>query len=286
MAVETPLGGVINPTKAVAMFQSLAGLNGTVLKDHIEVIDIKKEERGVRVITANNEVLFAKKVIITAGAWTSKLVKSINGVELPIKPLHCLICYWKIKEGHEDKLTPKEGFPTFASYGDMYIYGTPSLEYPGLIKIALHGGCWCDPDRRNWKLGFKSGSETEDNVNNNSLVEPVAQWIDQVMPEYVVTADGPVMIQACMYSMTPDGDFIIDFLGGEFGKDVVLAGGFSGHGFKMGPVVGKILAEMAVTGEAIGPEGVDLGMFSIERFRDNPNGNVKVYNAQVSSHDS
>ncbi|KAJ3676867.1 hypothetical protein LUZ60_002591 [Juncus effusus] len=276
-AVETPIGGVINATKAVAMFQSLAARNGTVFKDHVEATYIKKEENSIRVISANNEVFFAKKVIITAGAWTSKLVKSINGVELPIQPLHLLICYWKIKEGHECKLTPQQRFPTFSSHGDDHIFGTPSIEYPGLIKISLDRGPPCDPDNRNWELGSKSGSQRKENIN--SMIEPIVQWIDQFMSQYVETADGPLMSQGCMYSMTPDKDYIIDFLGGEFGKDVVVAGGFSGHGFKMGPVVGKILAEMAVEGEVSVPDGVDLGMFSIKRFEDNPNGNLRSSHA-------
>jgi hypothetical protein len=48
------------------------------------------------------------------------------------------------------------------------------------------------------------------------------------------TIDGPVDQLSCMYSMTLDEDFVIDFLGGEFGQDVVVGG----HGFKMGPTVG------------------------------------------------
>uniref|UniRef100_J3NE00 FAD dependent oxidoreductase domain-containing protein n=2 Tax=Oryza brachyantha TaxID=4533 RepID=J3NE00_ORYBR len=71
-----------------------------------------------------------------------------------------------------------------------------------------------------------------------------------------------------MYSMTPDEDFIIDFVGGEFGTDVVVGAGFSGHGFKMAPAVGRILAEMALDGEARTAEeaGVELRHFRISRF--------------------
>jgi sarcosine oxidase / L-pipecolate oxidase len=77
--------------------------------------------------------------------------------------------------------------------------------------------------------------------------------------------------------MTPDEDFVIDFLGGEFGKDVVIGAGFSGHGFKMGPAVGSILAEMAMDGEArtAAEAGVDLRHLKMTRFVDNPKGNLK-----------
>jgi sarcosine oxidase / L-pipecolate oxidase len=277
--------GVLNPTKSVAMFQSLAARHGAVIRDHMEVTGIKKEVESdaVQVLTASGDVFYGKKVIITAGAWTRNLVQSASGIELPIEPVHTLICYWKIREGCEGELTPAAGFPTFASYGEPYIYGTPCLEYPNLIKIAMHGGIPCNPDRRDWQVG-NSAAASADEPKVNALVGPVAQWISKFMPEHVEANNGPVMTQACMYSMTPDGDFIIDFLGGVFGKDVVVAGGFSGHGFKMGPAVGKILAEMAVQGEAVVPEGVDMGMFSIARFQNNPSGNAKLHAAQVSLH--
>ncbi|OMO67713.1 sarcosine oxidase [Corchorus olitorius] len=40
--------------------------------------------------------------------------------------------------------------------------------------------------------------------------------------------------------------YVIDFLGGEFGKDVVIGGGFSSHGFKMAPAIGRIPADLVL----------------------------------------
>jgi sarcosine oxidase / L-pipecolate oxidase len=99
------------------------------------------------------------------------------------------------------------------------------------------------------------------------------------MPDHVDAAGGPVVRQACMYSITADKDFVIDFVGGEFGDDLVVGAGFSGHGFKMGPAVGRILAEMAIDGKARTAEeaGVELRHFRINRFHGNPTGNAKNY---------
>jgi sarcosine oxidase / L-pipecolate oxidase len=191
--------------------------------------------------------------------------RSVTGTDIPVQPLRTLLCYWKAKPGRVGELTAEAGFPTFGSYSDPIFYGTPSLEYPGLIKVATHGGTPCDADAR------------DPEADDAALVEPVARWIDAVLPGHVETAGGPVRRTACMYSMTPDEDFVIDFLGGEFGKHVVVGAGFSGHGFKMAPAVGRILAEMAMDGEA-GTEteaGVELGFFRIGRFVDNPKGNLK-----------
>ncbi|KAM0910631.1 hypothetical protein ACQ4PT_014018 [Festuca glaucescens] len=271
-AASSELGGVMKATKAVAMFQALAVKMGAFVRDRAEVVDVaRKQGEGTIVVrTSSGEEFHGAKCIITVGAWTSKLVKSVTGTDLPVQPLHVLICYWKVKPGHEHELTTEAGFPTFASYGNPYVYSTPSMEYPGLIKIARHGGPPCDPDSRDWAIGPGEGG----------LVDPVARWIDEVMPGHVDTAGGPVLRQPCMYSMTPDEDFVIDYLGGEeFGMDVVVGAGFSGHGFKMGPAVGRILAELALDGEArtAAEAGVELRHFRIGRFEGNPMGNATSF---------
>ncbi|CAA7398754.1 unnamed protein product [Spirodela intermedia] len=278
IAVLTDIAGVIKPTKAVSMFQSLAARRGAVLRDRAQVSDIRRKTPAthhgggggalIRVSTADGRSFLGRKCVVTAGAWMKKLVQAVAGRVLPISPLHTTICYWKIREGHEKDFSQEGGFPTFASYGDPYIYGTPSMEFPGLVKIALHGGYACDPDERNW-------------VTEVGLLEKtVVPWIKELLPGKI-EGDKPVMTQSCMYSMTPDGDFVIDFLGGELGEDVVIAGGFSGHGFKMGPLVGRILVDLALDGAAA---GVDLRHFRLDRFDVNPRGNPKEFDDQVGSH--
>ncbi|KAL9441320.1 hypothetical protein AB3S75_019909 [Citrus x aurantiifolia] len=268
VGVATELGGVIKPTKAVSMFQTLAIKNGAVLRDNTEVktvLKVKDDVRGgVTVVSSNGEEFWGKKCVVTAGAWVGKLVKKISGLELPIQAVETSVCYWRIKKGDEADYAVGGDFPSFASYGDPHVYGTPSLEYPGLIKIALHRGYPCDPDRRPWGPGPSLDSLKE-------LIQ--GRFAGRV------DSSGPAATQLCMYSMTPDKDFVIDFLGGEFGEDVVVAGGFSGHGFKMAPVVGRILADLVLSGEA---QGVELRHFRIARFKENPKGNVKDYEEQVS----
>uniref|UniRef100_A0ACD5TLQ5 Uncharacterized protein n=1 Tax=Avena sativa TaxID=4498 RepID=A0ACD5TLQ5_AVESA len=223
-AVSELGGGVLSATKAVAMFQTLAIKKGAVVRDNTEVVGIVKKEGedGVRVVTIKGEEFHGAKCIVTVGAWASKLVKSVAGVELPVQPVHKLTQYWKIKPGHEHELTAEAGFPTFSSYGKPFVYSTPSLEFPGLIKINDDGRSPCDPDRREWGSG------------DGAAAERVARWIQEFMPGHVETAGGPVFRQACMCAMTPDKDFIIDFLGGEFGEDVVLGPGSPVTGSRWG----------------------------------------------------
>ncbi|KAE8056515.1 hypothetical protein FH972_013283 [Carpinus fangiana] len=262
IAVFTEYGGVIKPTKAVSMFQALAFQKGAVLRDCMEVKDIRKDngvKGGVWVYTSNGEKFWGKKCVVTVGAWTKKLVKTVSRVELPIQSLETTVCYWRIKEGNEEKYAIGGDFPTFGCQGEPHIFGTPSLEYPGLMKVMVHGGYPCDEDKRPWGPVM--------------VLESLKEWVEERLSG-MVDSRAPVATQLCMYSMTPDEDFVIDFLGGEFGKDVVMGGGFSGHGFKMGPVVGRILADLVLTGEA---KGVELKHFRIRRFEENPQGNVKDF---------
>ncbi|PSS01038.1 Sarcosine oxidase [Actinidia chinensis var. chinensis] len=275
VCVVSEIGGVIKPTKAVSMFQTLAIRNGAVIRDNMEVREMERDDvrGGVWVSTASGERFWGRKCVVTAGAWMKKLVKRVSGMEIPIQPLEICVMYWRIRDGHEAEFAitagggtgSHGGFPTFASYGEPFIYGTPSLEFPGLIKIPVPGGQGCDPERRKWAA-----------PDPNALAS-VKEWIRVTFGDRV-DASGPVMVQSCLYSMSPDEDFVIDFLGGGLGKEVVVAGGFSGHGFKMAPVVGRILADLVVNGEA---RGVDLRHFELARFEGNPKGNVKDFEDQV-----
>ena len=65
---------------------------------------------------------------------------------------------------------------------------------------------------------------------------------------------------ACMYTTTPDEDFVITVHPEH--ENVVVAAGFSGHGFKFTPVVGEILADLATTGSTSHP----IGLFDPARF--------------------
>ena len=72
--------------------------------------------------------------------------------------------------------------------------------------------------------------------------------------------DDLVSYEMCLYTKTPDEHFVLDHHPEH--PHVVLAGGFSGHGFKFGPVLGEILADLALSGAS----RHDLSLFSAGRF--------------------
>jgi sarcosine oxidase len=80
--------------------------------------------------------------------------------------------------------------------------------------------------------------------------------------EHLPAANGRlVKAKTCLYTMTPDGDFIIDRLPGA--PQIVVASPCSGHGFKFAPAIGDILADLA----AGGTTAYDISRFALARFK-------------------
>lgn len=67
-------------------------------------------------------------------------------------------------------------------------------------------------------------------------------------------------LKTCLYTNTPDENFILDFAPGQ--PNVVIACGFSGHGFKFASVVGEIMADLAMKGTTQQP----IGFLNAKRF--------------------
>src|SRR5207248_4398726 len=101
-----------------------------------------------------------------------------------------------------------------------YIYG---LDTPGRgVKVAEHHtGATTDPDGRSFEV---------DRDGQARVQRYVQEWFPGVDPT-------PVGAETCLYTTTPTEDFVIRLAG-----PLVIAAGFSGHGFKFVPLVGRLIA--------------------------------------------
>jgi sarcosine oxidase len=85
--------------------------------------------------------------------------------------------------------------------------------------------------------------------------------IRPALAECLPAANGRLLqAKTCLYTMTPDGDFLLDRLPGA--PQVVVASPCSGHGFKFAPVIGEILADLATKGAT----SHDISRFRLDRF--------------------
>lgn len=237
--------GFLVTEKSISAISNLAKKNGAVLKNNEEVVEWKKKGGKIEVIT-NKCTYTCKKLIITAGSYLPELVP---GLSVNVKVTRQLLGWFKPMK--LDDYYP-EKFPCWVITrrdGGIY-YGFPYFEgslYKG-IKAAIHyPGEIIDP--KNKKEDYNTVSE-----GLESLREEMFNILPGMDPELLAW-------ESCRYTMTPDEHFIIDFLP-ETDNQVVVAGGFSGHGFKFVPVVGEILADLVVSGKST----FNLGMFSLSRF--------------------
>ncbi|MDA0710562.1 MAG: FAD-dependent oxidoreductase, partial [bacterium] len=121
--------------------------------------------------------------------------------------------------------------------GDIGYYGLPEFGREG-IKIARH-------------VITPEGDDPDEHPTSapNEAIEDLRRFIEN---QFTSDIEHFVDWETCLYSNTDDEDFIIDLHPDN--HNIVVGAGFSGHGFKFGPLTGRILAELAITGKSSLPE--------------------------------
>lgn len=220
-----PNSGRLHADRSVSALQSAAAARGADVRHGgaVTKIDVLGDDH-VRVTTDADEWL-ARRVVVAAGAWAADLLDGL--VPLPRitvtqeQPAHFLPYDQNLdwpSFGH----LPDVNEPGHSRFGG--IYGLSSGAEG--VKVGFHGtGPEVHPDRRDFlpELGQLA-----------ALREYVRHWVPGVEPDAMT----PI---SCTYATTPDSNFVIDRVG-----PVVVAAGFSGHGFKFVPAVGRLLADLAV----------------------------------------
>jgi sarcosine oxidase len=210
------------------------------------VLEWKRDNDTVTVVT-NQGTYRAKKLVITAGPWAGKIMP---GLASRLTITRQAVAWMKPKRWDDFNLGK---FPCWILENKEYdFYGFPILPVgtfggPLGLKLALHypGAETTDPDA----------------VNRNTKVSDekiLIEFLQQFMPDGY---ENTLVMKTCLYTNSPDNDFIIDYLPG-FDNQVVFATGFSGHGFKFVSVVGEILADLAIKGSTSLP----IGFLNANRF--------------------
>ncbi|XP_036417433.1 peroxisomal sarcosine oxidase isoform X2 [Colossoma macropomum] len=244
--VETN-AGALYADRAVRAAQMVFQRHGGVLKDGQKVAQI--EPGSMVTVTTGSGVYRAKSLVITVGPWANRVL-SLTGLQLPLKVVKINLCYWKEKVPGSYSVNNR--FPCFIQIqpkeAEHDIYGLPSNEYPGLMKLCYHMGSETDPNER-------------DRQTDRSDVDILSRYIRRCFPGLVPE---PAVVESCLYTVTPDHHFVLDRH--PTYSNIVIGAGFSGHGFKFGPVVGKVLSELSM-GQV---PSYDLSPFSIRRFHIQP----------------
>lgn len=222
---------------------------GVKIYENSEVIRVKKNCNDITTVyIKEKEEIKTTNVVVAVGAWSIEMLNKIDGafwIKLPIIPIEQKLEYFKIPNYLREKFSSNE-MPVFA-YLDVGIYGHPVYgKSPGL-KVA-----YFDP------VGAKLiksvfDPQTQKLINNNR------DFIKICLPD--IKKIEKIEEENNYYDMTPDNDFIVDELPGL--KNIFLAGGFCGTGFKFAPLIGKALAEKVFRKNAT---IYDFSRFSAKRF--------------------
>lgn len=178
-------------------------------------------------LVTDDGTIEADRLIVTAGAWTSRLVPSLAA---RLRPTRQSVFYFRPAE--------PEGFalgrmPVFIAMGSGEFddfYGMPMALGMG-VKVARHGGPDVDPERARRDV-------------DPSDAATVRAFLRSHLP---ALAEAPIdRSEVCLYTMAPDDHFQVALHPGR--DDVVVASPCSGHGFKFSCLIGRVLADLATRG--------------------------------------
>ena len=228
-----PDAGFVTPEKAIELYAEQAIKKGAEIKMHEQVLNWKKEGDGI-VVNTDKNIYRCSKLIVTAGAWAKKMIPTLSG---KLKITRQFVAWIRPKSWDEFTLGNFSCWLLADDERPGCYYGFPILpeaEFGGPkgLKLAHH---------------FPASETDPDRVNRQVIIE------DEKNLEYALNKYLPGCFESflsykiCLYTNSPDEDFIIDKLPG-YEDQVVIATGFSGHGFKFASVVGEILSDLAIKG--------------------------------------
>lgn len=237
-----PDAGILFPEECVLAHVQAAVAAGAEARFGTRVAGWSVAPDGAVEVTTDRGVETADTLVICAGPWLGAVAADLG---LPLR-VERQVMYW-FRPAADPAAFRSDRFPIFIleRRGELPSYGFPALR-GGDLKIGFHHG------------GATVTPETVDRVVAPAEIAAMRQSLAGWLPDAAGECTRAVV---CLYTNTPDENFVIGLHPDR--PSVVLAGGFSGHGFKFCPTVGEILADLATTGATKHP----IGLFAPTRLR-------------------
>jgi sarcosine oxidase len=239
VGVFQPDAGYLATEKAVAAQIAAATAAGAEIRIGCRALRLSTGAGGVRIETSEGAIA-AGKVVVAAGPWLKDLLPDFPG---PLQVTRQVLGWF----------TPVDTAPFAAGKFPLFLfesahgvhYGFPP-NGDGNLKIAKH---------------HHLGEVTTADDCERTVSPRDERAIRNFLAAHLPAANGPMAAaRTCLYTMTPDEDFIVDRLPGA--PDIVVASPCSGHGFKFAPVIGDILADLVTRGAT----QRDISRFRLARF--------------------
>ena len=233
-------GGAVFVENSINHMLNTALNNGSIHKYNERVVRWSKKSNYYLVET-NLGNYKTEKLVFSSGAWITKLIPTLK---LPIK-IERQVLFWFSPRKNPDKFKsinmPNSGWDLD---NGLSFYTMPNLENRG-FKVAMHhNGEFVDPD-------------TLIRESNDSDLKMVRDFLE----EYIPDGNGELIdSKVCMYTDTPDQDFLIDSHPDD--ENIIICSPCSGHGFKFTPAIGEICSSLIINNST----NFDLDKFSLERL--------------------
>ncbi len=240
----TPSGGYLRVQPCLDALRDEAIVAGAIVEYGVTVREIDVHTPAA--VLGDGRRIGADAIVVTAGAWLPDLLPTVLPGRLHRR--RRVLTWWTPAHAHTHALRSLPVWAAFDPTGFLYgfPYGTDGIVG---LKIACHvtrgdDDAPVDPD-------------TVDRTLHARDVAGLRSFVDARFP----MARGPIADhRVCLYTTTPTSDFVIDRH--PESARVVIAGGFSGHGFKFAPAVGELVAGLCLDDGAEPP-----GQFALTRHR-------------------
>ena len=239
-ACYEPESGYADPYLTVTAYARAARRLGVTAYQETEVTGVRWQGDRVVGVDTPTERFDAPLVLNTTGAWGAQVAK-MAGVQVPINACRVQVATFRRPEGHE------AAHPVVGDFRNAVYFRpeTGNLTLVGLID-PNEAHAVVDPDAYNKRVD----AEFVLDVGERLVRRYPAMELSESRGGY-----------ASLYGITPDWHPVIDET--PAGSGFYTCAGFSGHGFKLGPAVGVMVADM-LTGESEAEFPAHL--FRLERY--------------------
>lgn len=229
--------GIAPAARCNAAHLRLARQYGAVLRDQAPVTALRDLDGEIKVM-AGGTAYRCRRLIVAAGPWSNKALAHF-GLTLPLTITQEQVTYFASPDAaafHPSR------FPVWIWLDDPCFYGFPVYGEPGPKVAQDVGGEEVSADTRTFEPNPRTQART-------------LQFLERYLP----SLPGPTLLaKTCLYTLTPDRDFVLDALPEHPGVFVAIG---AGHAFKFASLLGKTLADLAMRGQTM----VDLTPFRFDR---------------------
>jgi sarcosine oxidase len=230
--------GIVAAERATSALRRRAAEHGADLRGTTPVRTIRDDGSGV-VVETDTGAIRAGRVVLAADAWTNELLAGLDW-QVPLDVTQEQLTYTRPAE--LASFAPGR-FPVWIWMDEPSWYGFPEFGEPGWVKTAQDcGGRIVTPRTRS----FDPDPEAE---------ALLLRFLADALPS---ASTGETLTKTCLYTLTPDRDFVLDAVPGH--PDVLVALG-AAHAFKFAALFGEIMRDLALGT----PPPYDLEPFRIDR---------------------